>query len=351
MKLSIKQFIIASRVMEEICRSAGEKRMLTLREVISKVYKDLDDDLNIQDNRKNAERDLQNFIESLMDATKERLARHCTLKDDYSAGDFRLYHENGHCSLDPLGKIFLDGSKKITNLFYELLGDMGNQISHQGNSHMHKIRIGTTHTLGIYPAPKIVSEFNSVYNNSIAFKVMSGSSSQIKEWLCSQLIDVGFVSDKVENYRGYDNFKMKLFEEPLCVCPKSVVNKYLDSKGILKDEGMAEANKLPLIYFTAPSSWRSRIEGWITEGKLEPSSVLYEIDNMEIIMSMVDKGMGRSVIPSKALYRDKDRPLYSNIFCYKKIDEKLLTRVIILKEPDRFAKKFVEFMLERGYCY
>lgn len=337
--------------MEEIGKSVQEKRRITLKEAINKVYRELDDDLGIEENRRNAERDLHNFIEVLTNFARDRLARRYSMEEDYSSENLQLYHEDGCCNLDPLGEIFLDGSKKIINLFYELLSDMENHISHKGGMYAGKIRIGAIHTLSVHPVPMIIHEFNTMHTSSAAFKVITGSSSQIKEMLCNRIIDVGFVSEKVQSYSGYSSLRIRPFEKPLCICPKSSINRFIDKSGALSNEGLAEVNKLPLIYFTNVSTWRSRMEKWIADGNLEPSPVLFESDSMEVIMSMVDKGIGRGVVPSKVLYRDKGRLSHSNIFCYKIIDEKLITSIIVLNKPDELTKKFIEFIQERGYSF
>ena len=81
--------------MEEIEKSIGEEGSITLKEAINKVYRELDDELGIEENKRNAERDLHSFTDTLIDITRERLAKRYILKGGYDSDELWLYHEDG----------------------------------------------------------------------------------------------------------------------------------------------------------------------------------------------------------------------------------------------------------------
>lgn len=227
------------------------------------------------------------------------------------------------CQLTKYGRIFLENVDSIPYMLRKMETDLGVYTAPKTSELQSRLTIGSIDTLALSRLPKIIKNFHQ-NNRLVSIRIKTGSSLDIKTWLEDHIIDIGFITESVDIKKKYSCDIYRLDEYPVWICPAD----YLEQGNSPHD--------LPVILFMEGSSWRKRMNRWLENTQFR---ILSEAANMEIIMAMVNEGLGRSIVPNTVLEKKK----YPNVVSYKEIDEVLYTKIITKRSPNQIVKKFLEY--------
>lgn len=304
---TINSFISAVRLLERMKQENA-------------VYSRITEDIYGYEDKKNAMRDLM--------AVEKWLSQRLNYKSDTEFLLFEIKEEPPKkrrtlCQLTKYGRIFLENVDSIPYMLRKMETDLGVYIEPKTNELQSRLTIGSIDTLALSRLPKIIKDFHQ-NNRLVSIRIKTGSSLDIKNWLEDHLIDIGFITESVDIKKKYSCDTYRLDEYPVWICPAD----YLEQGKSPHD--------LPVILFSEGTSWRKRMNRWLENTQFR---ILSEAANMEIIMAMVNEGLGRSIVPNTVIEKKK----YSNVVSYKEIDEVLYTKIITKRSPNQIVKKFLEY--------
>lgn len=147
------------------------------------------------------------------------------------------------------------------------------------------VRIAAFHSVNLNWMPEIKKRFHKLYPNT-DLKIYEGDYEDITNWFFEGLIDIGFISE--EFCEDKDLFTPLHRDSFVCIAPKKFTP--LNKDFITLDE-------IKSMSFIAKSEiYKDDISSWIERNKIKPSSMYKIKDNLSVI-SMVEKGLGISVLP------------------------------------------------------
>ncbi|MFE0505357.1 LysR family transcriptional regulator [Peribacillus butanolivorans] len=193
------------------------------------------------------------------------------------------------------------------------------------------VRIGTLPSVSIQWLPMIIKQFNKDFPY-IEIKLFEGDYDKIDQWISDGTIDFGFMSLPVS--KAYEVIPLKK-DRLLCILPDThPLNQqdiiYLDQ---LKDES----------FIMPKSSIDKDVRRILKEHKIKPK-IKYEIAEDQAIISMVQNGLGISILPEMILYRIHESiriiPLEGNY--YRSIG----IAATSLRYMSPGSKKLIEFIQE-----
>ncbi|MGJ7920921.1 LysR family transcriptional regulator [Neobacillus sp. LXY-4] len=152
------------------------------------------------------------------------------------------------------------------------------------------VRIGTFPSVSIQWIPQIIKQFNQ-YFPDIEIKLYEGDYDEIDRWITDGTVDFGFMSLPVS--KAYEVIPLKQ-DRLLCILP--------DDHPLAQQEKiyLNQLNDEPFIM--PKSSIDKDVRRILKEHKIKPM-VKYEISEDQAIISMVQNGLGVSVLPELILYR------------------------------------------------
>ncbi len=197
-----------------------------------------------------------------------------------------LERNKGGVKLTSDGKKLLPLAKSVVNDYEKLQ----NQIDELNGLQSGIIRIGTFSSVATHWLPSIIKEFQKAYPN-IAYELLLGDYTEIEEWILNGSVDCGFI--RLPTHPELETIflqREKLVailpqNHPLCACDKVSVTALCDEPFMLLEKGakaevseIFERNNLtPKVHFTTWDDYA--------------------------IMSMVESGLGISILPQLILKR------------------------------------------------
>ncbi|WP_371381014.1 LysR family transcriptional regulator [Sporomusa aerivorans] len=218
--------------------------------------------------------------------------------------------------------------RKVCNANRELL----NQVGELHGLEAGVIRIGTFTSVSVHWLPKMIKTFHSEYPN-IDFELLHGDYTEIENWILEGRADCGFLrlpakADLESIFLEQDRLLVILPEQhPLADCDYFPITKLADEPFILLEEG--PENEITKIF---------------AENGIRPNVRFTARDDYAII-SMVECGLGISILPELVLHRTP----------YKVVKRELATPAfrklgIVLKDT-RYAspavKRFLDYLHHR----
>ena len=191
------------------------------------------------------------------------------------------------------------------------------------------IRIGTFSSVSIQWLPKILNHFRENYP-SVEIKLLEGDYDEIEQWIISGAVDFGFLSLPVA--KSLEVIPLKE-DRMLCILPVKHPLAQLDQIG------MEQIKKEEIIMPRAGCD--SDIKRIFKENNMTPN-VKFELADDQAIFSMVENGMGISILPEMALHR-----LPGNIrICSLEGDffRSIGAVAVSFKSLSPAAKKFIEHL-------
>jgi DNA-binding transcriptional LysR family regulator len=168
--------------------------------------------------------------------------------------------------------------------------EMAQEIASIKGLEIGTVRIGTISSVSIHWLPEIMKKFNESYP-SIEIKLMEGDYDDIEHWISTSLVDFGFLSLPTSHH-----FEVMSLKKDRMLC-------------ILSDEHpLAEQNEIrfdmikeePLIKSKKGSD--NDLIRILKENNVTPN-IKFELTDDQAIISMVENGMGISILPEMVLHR------------------------------------------------
>ncbi len=152
------------------------------------------------------------------------------------------------------------------------------------------IRIGTFSSISVHWLPNLLKQFQQLYPK-VEFVIHQGDYSSIQEWIKTGLVDFGFVSPKA--VRGVEITPLKK-GAMLAILPE---NHVLAQKEVVDLEELAQE---PFI-LVEEGHYSEPMEAFKAIGK--KPNVKYTIHDDYAIMTMVEAGLGVSILAELILHR------------------------------------------------
>ncbi|MCM3653441.1 LysR family transcriptional regulator [Metabacillus litoralis] len=231
-------------------------------------------------------------------------------------------------TLTPDGEEFLPYIKKICNSHRELIEKLKEMEGLQSGI----IRIGTFSSVTCHWLPGLIKDFKKEYP-TVHFELHQGHYSEISNWIKEGSVDFGFVNSNAESdltttHLQEDEMLAVLPENhPLAAYRNILLKEVINEPYILLDEGVLNE---PLTLFK--------------QNNFEPN-IHYRVQDAYAIMSMIEQGLGISILPKLVL----NRCPYNLVT--KTISPSVI-RTISLAYKDKkvlpiASRYFIDFIIER----
>lgn len=152
------------------------------------------------------------------------------------------------------------------------------------------VRIGTISSVSIHWLPEIMKMFNENHP-SIEVKLLEGDYDAVENWISTGLVDFGFVSLPTSQ-----NFEMVPLKKDRMLCILSNEHPLAEQNEIRFDMIKEE----PLIKSKKGSD--NDLKRILKENNITPN-IKFELSDDQAIISMVENGLGISILPEMVLHR------------------------------------------------
>lgn len=231
-------------------------------------------------------------------------------------------------TLTPDGEEFLPYIKNICNSHRELIEKLQEVEGLQSGL----IRIGTFSSVACHWLPGLIKDFNEQYP-AVHFELHQGNYTDISNWIKEGSVDFGFVNPKaVSNLttttlQEDEMLAVLPVDHPLAAHSKVSLKELTNGPYILLDEGEISE---PLTIFK--------------QNNFEPN-IQYRVHDAYWIMSMIEQGLGISILPKLVL----NRCPYTIV---TKAISPAIVRTISLAYKDKrvlpiASRYFIDFIIER----
>ncbi|RLQ90244.1 LysR substrate-binding domain-containing protein [Planomicrobium sp. Y74] len=167
---------------------------------------------------------------------------------------------------------------------------MTRKIANINELEVGTIRIGTFSSVSIQWLPKIMNYFHELHP-SIEIKLLEGDYDEVEHWVLTGAVDFGFSSLPISNSLEVIPLKK---DRMLCILPDT--HPLADLDEISMDQIKTQEIIMPRE--GCDSDIRRIFKDW----SIVPN-VKFELADDQAIFSMVENGMGISILPEMALYR------------------------------------------------
>ncbi|RUS48869.1 LysR family transcriptional regulator [Cohnella sp. AR92] len=194
------------------------------------------------------------------------------------------------------------------------------------------VRIGTFSSVSIQWLPRLLKEYHDQFP-LIEAKLLDGNYHEIENWIVSGEVDFGFVNAPTQE--GLEVIPLKN-DRMLCILPS---NHVLREQSIIRLEQIVD---LPFIMPVAGCD--IDVLRIFSQHKLSPK-IQYEVEDDHAIMSMVQHGLGVSILPEMILSQTQ----YD--LCIRPLDgehsRSIGIAAVSFKNVSPAAKKFIDFIAAR----
>lgn len=152
------------------------------------------------------------------------------------------------------------------------------------------IRIGTFSSVSIQWLPEVLSHFSEAYP-SIDIKLFEGDYDEIESWITSGVVDFGFLS--LPTLKSLDVIPLK----------KDRMQVIVSDDHPLAEQDEVSFQQIEEEMFILPKiSCDNDVRRILKENKITPH-IKFELADDQAIISMVQNGMGISILPEMVLYQ------------------------------------------------
>ncbi|WP_199614129.1 LysR family transcriptional regulator [Paenibacillus alkalitolerans] len=191
------------------------------------------------------------------------------------------------------------------------------------------VKIGVFTSISIHWLPAILKQFNVAFP-FIEVKLLDGNYQEIENWIATGAIDFGFVN--LPTHNALEKVSLKQ-DRMLCILPPDHV---LRGQSTIRLEHIIDEPFIMPI-----SGCDTDVRRILSENKLSPK-VKYELEDDHAIMSMVQNGLGVSILPEMILsgtpYNLCVRPLEGGYF------RTIGIASVSFKNASPATKKMVQFI-------
>ncbi|WP_449443202.1 LysR family transcriptional regulator [Ureibacillus acetophenoni] len=168
--------------------------------------------------------------------------------------------------------------------------EMAQEIANINGLEIGTVRIGTISSVSIHWLPEIMKMFNEAYP-SIEIKLLEGDYDDVENWISTGLVDFGFVSLPTSKH-----FEAIPLKKDRLLCILSETHPLADENEIsferIKEEPFIKSKK-------GSDNDLIRV---LKENHITPN-IKFELSDDQAIISMVENGMGISILPEMVLHR------------------------------------------------
>ncbi|MBU8878598.1 LysR family transcriptional regulator [Bacillus sp. FJAT-29790] len=196
-------------------------------------------------------------------------------------------------SLTPAGEILYGKVKKLLSL----MNETENELQELKGIVHGDLKVGASLTIGEYILPFMLAEFKHLYPRvNMSLKV--DNSEQIIEKLLNHEINLGFI----ESMLSYPAFIQLPFAQDELIIISSPQKKFTQSSEITIDELLT----LPFIIREKGSGTRQVMEDALRKNHVDPEKlkIIMELEQTEAIKSIVEAGLGVSIISKSAVKKE-----------------------------------------------
>lgn len=230
------------------------------------------------------------------------------------------------------GITLTSNGERVLRYIREILkwnNEMTQEIADINGLKIGTVRIGTFSSVSVQWLPEILKEFSKYYP-LIDIELFEGDYDEIEKWIAKGEVDFGFLS--IPTSLRFEVIPLKK-DRMLCILPA-------DHPLAHKNEvSFEEIEQEPLI--RAKKGSDNDLKRILAANDVTPN-VKFELEDDQAIFSMVQHGMGISILPEMALYR-----LPENIRVLHLEQENYRTIGIAAKSFKTLApatKKFIEYL-------
>lgn len=171
------------------------------------------------------------------------------------------------------------------------------------------IDFGFIYTAGSYLVPLLMKEFSAIpENKEIRFNLFQGNSSDMRELLVNEEIDIAITSKFKEDEQL--NYELLTEQEIVMIVPKN------HPLAVHESLSIKEINSYPFISFNKRSGLRPYIDQLLTTSSITPN-IVCEVEEDHTMLGFVEHDFGIALIPkipSISAYNVKEIHLQDNLF-------------------------------------
>ena len=209
---------------------------------------------------------------------------------------------------------------------------LGEQIDELNGIRSGLIRIGTFSSVATHWLPRVIKRFQNDYPN-IDYEILLGDYSEIEGWIASGRVDCGFL--RLPTKPGFETIALEA-DELMAVIPK--------------DHPLSDKEVFPVAalegdpFMLLEKGGKTEISAILEENDLHPNVRFTTWDDYAV-MSMVEQGLGISILPKLILrripYDVLARPL--DVPAYRQIGVAMRDQ----KTASAAMKKFIQYLKYR----
>ncbi len=234
------------------------------------------------------------------------------------------------------GRLLFAYAQKIFSLVQDLENAF-ESLSDLGQGH---INIGATAIMGSYYLPWYISRFHELHPG-VRIALSVENSHDVAELVHQDKLDLGFGGSSLQHPGLTRHF---MHREPLIwVCAPSM--------RLASEQGALEAHKLleeALLLREPGTRVTNKVLEWLKTHGCERMPALFTVNNMEALKALVAQGMGITVLPRSAAWRDIEAGLLVQLAV---ADFDLHTDYFMLYVPGRSMSHAVKSFLNLLYSH
>ncbi|MFZ5967797.1 MAG: LysR family transcriptional regulator [Bacillota bacterium] len=226
---------------------------------------------------------------------------------------------NKRLYLTPQGKIFLNYTRRILNLYDEAIQTVKEMHNLSGG----QLRIGASTTIGIYILPEIIGKFLKEYKK-IDISIVVENTRHITEMLLDNSIDFAFVEGPVsspeiivENFCDDELVFITAYDHPWNKSDYIHSLELSQEKIIMREEGSGTRE----VFETALRSNNINYE------------IAFELGNTEAIKKAVEAGLGISCISQRCIMNEVATKRLS---MFRLSEAKIMRQLYLIYHKDKF---------------
>ncbi|WP_258958974.1 LysR family transcriptional regulator [Paenibacillus tyrfis] len=189
-----------------------------------------------------------------------------------------------------LGVKLTDVGERVVQIFRKILNEyekIDQEIALEKGLETGIVRIGAFPVASAYFLPKIISHIAKQYPN-IEFTIFEGTNAEIKEWIESGRIDVGFIVSTNDELSTFPLLREEMFA-------------VLADDHPLSEKDVIQASDLKHDYLIiCKSGFEPPVLEWFERSNQEPQ-VKYVLHNNTTALNMVKEGMGIAIMSELSL--------------------------------------------------
>ncbi len=212
---------------------------------------------------------------------------------------------------------------------------LNQEIAFRKGAKKGTITIGSFGSCAVHWLPRIISNFQKKYPE-ITFDISEGNESELADWVANKKVDIGFTSYQKQQPYTF----IPVYDDPMyAVMPKG--------------HSFAEYDEIPIEWFEGQPfviseySYVNEVHQLLKKHQIRPD-IKYTLNNDFYILSMVENGLGISIVPGLMLRNRMEqlevRPLKP--WAYRKLGLAVSSKEDLSPAAKIFIKYAQDYLLD-----